>query len=245
MNAPRDTPRFRRNVVGFVGELVFFYLGMIFASMTTVLPGFVSHLTLSAILVGLVLTLAEAAWRLAQLFVAYWRSPKRKKKSYLTRVAIVSRPAYLLVSIALWTGIARWPSVTLVVFFIMHFMLYAALSIDSLVWWGVFAKAIPLHRRGRVLGAGTALQGVLSIGAGSVVVLVLGARGPFFPGNYALLFTLSTLCLLVSLSLLVREPSEASIAHRLLWKRFVHSVITGTKGSGIEHKYLGCMSSHI
>ena len=63
MNAPRDTPRFRRNVVGFVGELVFFYLGMIFASMTTVLPGFVSHLTLSAILVGLVLTLAEAAWR--------------------------------------------------------------------------------------------------------------------------------------------------------------------------------------
>ena len=227
MGTPRDTLTLRRNMVGFIGEVVFFYLGMVFASMTTVLPGFVSQLTPSVILIGLVLTLAEGASRLPQLLVAYWLSPKRKKKSYLTRAAIISRPAYFLVAVALLAGIARWPSVTLFFFFFLHFILYAALSIDSLIWWDVFAKAIPLHRRGRVLGTSTAVQGVLSIGAGGIVVLVLGSRGPSFPGNYALLFALSSLCLLVSLSfwLLVREPVEVSSVRRLPWKSFVRSVM--------------------
>lgn len=241
MNDPRDTPKSRRDVTGFVGEVVFFYLGMVFASITTVLPGFVSHLTSSAILIGLVLTLAEGAWRLPQLLVAYWLSPKQRKKSYLTRAAIISRPAYLLVAVALWAGIVRWPSVTIVVFFLLHFILYAALSIDSLVWWDVFAKAIPLHRRGRVLGMSTAVQGVLSIGAGGVVVLVLGSRGPSFPGNYALLFALSSLCLLVSLSfwLLVREPVEVSPVRRLSWKSFVRSVITVVQKDRAFRRFLG------
>ena len=229
-----------RSAVGFVGEVGFFYAAMVFASTTTVLPGFVSQLTSSLLLVGLVLTLAEGAWRLPQLAVAFWLSPKRRKKHYLTRAALVSRPAYLIMAIALWAGIARHPVAGLSLFFTLHFVVYAALSIDSLVWWDVFAKAVPVGRRGRILGASTALHGLLSIAAGTAVAFSLSERGPAFPANYAWLMALSTVCLLVSLAswLLVREPIEELVPPRIPWKAFWKHAMASVRSDRTFRRFL-------
>jgi len=216
----------RRTALGFIGEVTFFYVAIVFASTTTILPGFVGSLTRSAVLVGLVLTLAEGAWRLPQLFVANWLSTKPRKKPYLTWVAAVSRPAYLVLAAALWGGISKRPAAALALFFALHLFMYAALSIDSLVWWDIFAKAIPLQRRGRILGTSTALQGLLAIGAGSIVTWILGGKSLSFPGNYAILFALSGFSLLGSLLcwLAVREPVEHVPSTRLPWRIFAGHV---------------------
>ena len=224
----------RHNAFALVGEVTFFYLGIVFASTTTILPGFVGSLTGSAVLVGLVLMLAEGAWRLPQLLVANWLSSKSRKKPYLTWAAALTRPAYLVLAIVLVAGAGMAPVTALTLFFVLHFVMYAALSIDSLVWWDVFAKAIPLERRGRILGASTALQGLLAVGAGSIITWVLGSTSLGFPRNYAVLFALSGVFLLVSLLCWVRvhEPVESVPAQRPSWHAFgkqVRSVMTGDR----------------
>ena len=59
----QHVPDFRRNAFAFIGESMFFGLGLVFASTTTILPDFVSRLTGSAVLVGLIISITEGAWR--------------------------------------------------------------------------------------------------------------------------------------------------------------------------------------
>ena len=60
----------RRNFLVITVDFVFFGAGMGFASQATVLPAFISTLTSSKILVGMVATLATGMWLLPQLFTA-------------------------------------------------------------------------------------------------------------------------------------------------------------------------------
>ena len=60
----------RRNAWAFIGESGWFGLGLVFASTTTVLPEFVRQLTGSAVLIGLIISLTEGAWRAPQLLFA-------------------------------------------------------------------------------------------------------------------------------------------------------------------------------
>lgn len=65
-------------------DSIFFGIGMAFASPTTVLPSFVSQLTDSPPLVGLVLTIQTGAWLLPQLIAANYLADKARKKPYLS-----------------------------------------------------------------------------------------------------------------------------------------------------------------
>jgi len=223
-----SAPKVRRNVFAYMGEATLFGIGLVFASTTTILPGFVSRLTGSVVFVGLIVSLTEGAWRLPQLFVANWLAAKPRKKPYLTRAGAVARPAYLLVAIALWLGAARNPALGLTLFFLLHTMMYAALSIDSVVWWDVFAKAIAAERRGRILGTSTALRGVISIGAGVLIAHLLSDAGPAFPGNFAVIFALAGACFLLSLVswTFVVEPEEPVPHRRTPWRAYLPELLT-------------------
>jgi hypothetical protein len=60
------------------------------------------------------------------------------------------------------------------------------------------SRTIPANRRGRVLGTGQILAGLGAMGAALIVRWALGATGPEFPRNFALLFGLTSLGMLVS-----------------------------------------------
>ncbi len=203
----------RRNALAFFGEATLFGVGMVLIGFTTVLPQFVSELTGSTVLVGLVIALAEGAWRAPQLAVAWWLLPARRKKHWLTRAGLVSRPAYLVLGIALWVGAGSHPGLTLGMFLVLHGVMFLFLSVDHMVWWDVFAKAIPAGRRGRVLGASTVARGVLAVGAGGLIAWLLGEWGPGFPRAYAALFSLTGILLLLSLGSwsFVVEPDEEPV----------------------------------
>jgi len=208
--SPDRLPNVRRNALAFIGESSLFGIGLLFSSTTTVLPGFVSHLTGSAVLIGLIVSLTEGPWRLPQLLFARWIGHKPRKKKYLTRAGLIARPMYLLVAAALALGAVRIPALALGLFFAMHTTMYTALGIDSIVWWDVFAKAIPTARRGRVLGTSTALRGAIAIGAGALLAHLLGDSGPAFPMNYTIVFALAGACFMLSLASwsAVVEPVE-------------------------------------
>lgn len=239
MNAPSEDT-IRRNAWAFIGESTWFGLGLVFASTTTILPGFISHLSGSAVLVGLIISLTEGAWRAPQLLFANWLANKPRKKQYLTRAGLIGRPAYLVLSIALMLGAAKVPPLAIALFFVLHTMMYLALSIDTLVWWDVLAKAIPAKRRGRVLGYSTALRGVISIGVGLLIATLLGDSGPGFPTAYTICFAAGGACFMLSLVswLLVKEPAESVVEKRPTWPEYGKQIGTILRSSSSFRRLL-------
>ena len=213
---------YTRNAVAFVGEASLFGLGLLFASTSTILPGFVNQLAGSSLMVGLIISLTEGAWRLPQLFFANWLSCKPRKKPYLTRVGLLARPAYLIFAIALALGIWRTPILGLTVFFLLHTAMYTGLAVDTVVWWDVLAKAIPARRRGRVLGTSTVLRGSIAVLAGFFISFLFGDSGPAFPWNYIISFSIaggSFMPSLVSWTFGV-EPEEPVAETRTPWREY-------------------------
>jgi hypothetical protein len=206
----------RRNAWAFIGESAWFGLGLVFASTTTVVPEFISRLTGSAVLIGLIISLTEGAWRAPQLLFANWLTNKPRKKIYLTRAGLIGRPAYLVLALALALGAVRMPMLAVTLFFFLHTLMFTAMSVDTLVWWDVLAKAIPSNRRGRILGYSTALRGVISIGVGLLMAYLLGDSGPGFPTAYILCFAAAGACFMISLGswMFVVEPAEVVVAKR-------------------------------
>jgi hypothetical protein len=214
---------YRHNFLAFLGEGTLFGIGIQFANTTTVLPGFVSQLGGGAVLVGLIVSINQGLWRLPQLVFANFLTNKPRKKPWLTRAGITGRPAYLLYAIALWFGLGHHPSAALALFFFAHALFYTNMAMDSVVWWDVFAKAIPGSRRGRLLGLATALRGVFAIGTGYLIAWMLGKDGPPFPFNYTTLFALSGACFLLSLASWIRviEPEEPVERQRTAWRDYL------------------------
>lgn len=219
-------PHVRRNSLAFIGESAWFGLGLVFASTTTVLPDFVSRLTGSAVLVGTIISLTEGAWRAPQLLFANPLAGKLRKKPYLTAAGLIGRPAYLIMALALALGAARLPTLTVALFFFLHTAMYVALSVDAVVWWDVFGKAIPARRRGRVLGFSTALRGTVSIGVGLLLAYLLGDSGPGFPSAYTVAFAAAGTCFMLSLAswLFVIEPIDTVDERRLTWSAYGREV---------------------
>jgi len=227
MDSHSPTSHVRRNALAFIGESAWFGLGLVFASSTTILPDFVSRLTGSAVLVGLIISLTEGAWRAPQLLFANRLANKPRKKIYLTRAGVIGRPAYLVFALALALGAARHTTLAVTLFFVLHTMMFLTMSVDTIVWWDVLAKAIPAARRGRVLGFSTALRGAISIGVGLLIAYLLGDSGPGFPTAYTICFAAAGACFMLSLLswTFVVEPAEAVDERRPTWSEYGRQVL--------------------
>jgi MFS family permease len=220
MNLP---PHFRRNFAAISGDYVGFALAMTFVSTTTVLPALVGRLTDSEIAVGLVASVSHGAWLLPQLVFANLLTSKRRKKPYIMRGGAIGRPLYLYYGIALSLGLYLYPSLAVLLLFVVQIVFFASDSLVSVGWFDVLGKAIPEARRGRLIGGAQLVSGVLGIGAGVIIAALLGANGPPFPYNYSVILILASVCLLFSLASLgmVVEPDEPVEETRPAWRDYL------------------------
>jgi MFS family permease len=143
---------------------------------------------------------------------------KPRKKPYLIAAMFTGRPLYFLLGLAIWAGLSRYPAAMLLAFFACIGLFQMLDGTSAVPWFDMLARAVPITRRGRLLGTGQVIGGLLGIGVGALVSLILSAPQLPYPTNYALLFVLSSLTLFpaaVALSL-VREPeAPGSVeAHR-------------------------------
>ena len=205
-------PHYRRNFIALVVDFAGFGLGFAFYSPSTVLPAFVSELTSSAPLIGLISTLLMGSWLLPQLIVANYLSGRKRKKPYLIVSAAIGRSTLFLLAgiVYLWAG--QWPTLTLIALYLFITTFMSCDAVTSVAWFDLWAKMIPSARRGRMVGLGQVLSGLMTIGAAELVRRILSPMGPPFPANYALLFLLAGVALMISLGALacLRErPGEA------------------------------------
>jgi MFS family permease len=206
----------RRNAAALAMDYAFFGMGMAFAGTSTTLPAFAARLTSSAVLIGLVSSLWNGGWLLPQIAAAHYLTPVRRKAPVVIAVSWIGRPVYLLLGLFLLLGGARWPGLTLGLFLAAVFIFAATDALTVVAWFDVLAKAIAGNLRGRVIGIGQLVSGLLSLGAGALVRMLLAEDGPPFPTNYAIIFILATAAYFASLAAFyfVREPLEPVPAAR-------------------------------
>ena len=219
---------YRRNFICFVLDYVFFGVALAFVSQTTVLPSFISQFTDSAPLIGLSSTVQTGAWLLPQLIAASYLADKDRKKPYILLPAALGRPVFWLLAGVLFLPGSRPPTLILGLFFVSLAIFMGTDALASVAWFDVLSKVIPPTRRGRLIGAGQVISGVLAVGAGAVVNALLGPQGPPFPHNYALLFFLAGVFLLASWLAIsfLREPVEPTQTTRLPWNTFLPKLLT-------------------
>lgn len=171
-----------------------------------VLTWFVSQITSSNLLAGLVAPLGNAGWFLPQIFIsARIQRMERKMPSY-TLSAVIRIVIWMLLITTVW--IVDDPQVLLVSFFVLYTIARLTSGLAGLTFFDVVAKTIPVQRRGSFFGWRQLLGGLLGLGGGWVVKTVLNHPALPFPDGHALLFALYCVVMVPGLVsfIMIREP---------------------------------------
>ena len=176
---------------------------------TLVLIAYLSHLTDSPVLLGMLLPIRDGAWALPQLWVSTFL-PRIPRKIVLYRKLSVVR-ILSWGSIAVVMNFVRQPELALVFFFIAYALAAITSGFSGLPFLEIVGKTIPPERRGEFFAFRFGLGGLLGIGATILVRWLIDPNGPLpFPQNYGVLaagyFLLASASLL--LFNLADEPAD-------------------------------------
>lgn len=213
----------KRNFQLGVWNGILFNLGKSFFSPTTVLPAFLSKLTSSSSLIGIVATFEAIGWYLPQLPAAAWVQHKSKKMP-IYRLSFALRTISLVV-IAVVTFLSPSAPVLLVIFTTAIITFDLSSGLGGLVFMDLYAKAIPPNKRGKFLALRMGIGSLLAatVGAGAIAVLV---SADTFPRNFSYIFALGAIIVSVGLYLMaiMREPRERHLTDkRTLKQHLTHS----------------------
>lgn len=187
-------------------DVAFFWLGLSFASTTTVIPLFVSKLSPNPLLIGLVAVLGQAGWFLPQLLTAGAIERSARKKPWVINVGFFSErvPLFLWPAAALLALVS--PPAALILFFIAFAYHHIGAGLIAPAWQDMVASCFPVNRRGRFLGTSF----FVGTGVGTLGALFSSQILEWyeFPYNFALLFALAAGAILISwfFVALTREP---------------------------------------
>lgn len=186
----------------------FFGLGWGFGSLGTIVPLFVSHMTTSALLIGLIPSIHAVGWQLPQLFMANSVSRLRRYKPMALLMTIQERVPFLgLALVALFLG-TLGNKLALVLTFALLVWQGLGAGFTANAWQNMIAKIIPSDWRGTFFGAQAALSNVLmSIAAIAAGYILDKVQAPF---NFTLCFLLTVAGLVLSYICmgLTREPVD-------------------------------------
>ena len=210
-NLPIARRHLRRNWMAFFGDYVFFGIGLTFASTTTILPAFAAALTNNKILIGATSAIWTGGWLLPQIFAAHYLSNKPRKWPIMFWGELIGRPIMAVFVIWLLVAGPRFPSLTLIFFFITITYFAMTDAVVALTWFDMMGKALAPETRGRMIGIGQVVTGLAALGAGALIRYALSAQGPAFPYNYALILGMASAAFTLSeiFCALIVEPPEA------------------------------------
>ncbi len=200
---------YRRNSLAGLVHGVFFQASAAFGSIHTVLPSFIALLTTSSIAVGLMAAVEGIGEIVPQMFTAYLIEDRPRKKPYLLAVITVRWVSWALIAYLTYQwGVTR-PELVLAVLVALFSLFSIAGGMGTVVYADIFSKAIPVRKRGIFIGLRQMIGYLMAIGAGYVVKFILDNPEQWpFPANYALIFLLSAVLLLIAFTgvALIYEP---------------------------------------
>ncbi len=205
----------RRNFQLGVTNGVFVTLADTLMDPTLVLVSFVSTLTASPILIGLVAPLRDAAWFLPQLALSGWLQSRPRRLDVYGWTVYVR--VVLLAGVALAVYAIREPGALLLAFFTLFLSYAVASGVSGLPFLEVVTKTIPAQQRAQFFAWRLFLGGILSLGAAALVRWALDDQtGLPFPDAYVLLFGLALLAYAIGWVAFMRlqEPPDPVLRPR-------------------------------
>jgi MFS family permease len=193
-------PNLRHNFIVNVLDGGFFGLGLGFASFVTIIPLFVSQMTDSAVLIGLIPAIQVVGWQLPQLLTVDRVARLSRYKPMVVWTTIHERIPFFGLAVVAWflPGIDR--SAALVLTFLLLIWQGFGGGFTATAWQSMIGKIMPSRRVGTFFGMQSAIANLFgsagAIGAGIILAQVAA------PGNYALCFLMTSIAMTVSLGFL-------------------------------------------
>jgi hypothetical protein len=225
MNARSQRPDVPRRGPGrdyalLFGNNLIFFTGVNLVSAVTILPVFVSHLTESAVIVGMVPAMVQLSFSLPQIAGPSIFANKQIKKNWLATTNAIGALAFALFGLLVLAAGDTNPTLLLVAFFPALIMLHGSAGIGATGWVDIMGKIIAPRIRGRFFGASTATGGLLGAAGLAVASGLLGDDA--FPRGYGTLIAVAGLMICGGslLFLPLREPlsPDPDDSDRLFWR---------------------------
>ncbi len=211
----------------------FFGFGIGFASFITIIPLFVSQMTESAILIGLIPAIHSVGWQLPQLLAASWVSRMRRYKPAVLMMTIHERIPFFGLAAVSWFFLGKNNSLALFLTFILLIWQGLGGGLAANPWQSMMAKIIPARHQGSFFGGQAALANLAASISAILAGIVLSKLKS--PQDFTWLFLLGGISLIISLGIiaLTREPEDTQkvnhqkkdpfwLGTRTIWRRDVN-----------------------
>lgn len=188
----------------------FFGFSIGFASFVTIIPLFVSHLTHSAVLIGLIPAIHSVGWMFPQLFTAGWVSRMRRYKPFVVTMTAQERLPFLGLAAVAWFMPLLGTRATLILTFLLLIWQGLGAGFTANPWTSMIAKIIPHEYQGTFFGAQAAAANLFSsVGAVLAGLVLERLASPF---DFSLCFLIAGLLMIVSwIALaLTHEPEDCA-----------------------------------
>lgn len=187
----------------------FFGSALGFASFMTIIPLFVSTLTSSAVLIGLIPAIHSVGWQLPQLLTADRVAQLSRYRPAVLFLTIHERAPYLGLAIIAWflpVIEGQWALT-----FTYSLLIWQGLGggFTATAWLSLIGKIIPPGRVGTFFGAQSAIANLMASASAVLAGILLERLN--FPNNFAVCFLLASVAMFISWVFLAktREPEIA------------------------------------
>lgn len=216
----------RFNFVVNVLDGSFFGAALGFASFVTVIPLYVSGLTSSAVLIGLIPAIHTVGWQLPQLFTASRIARLRQYKPVVLTMTTFERLPFLGLAVLTGSSAGLDKSVILLITFTLLIFQGISGGLTATAWQSMIAKIIPFKVLGTFYGVQSAFANLFaSIGA-VAAGFILDSQP--YPIDFTLCFALASISMAISLGFisLTREQAHDSNGRNATQHAFMANLST-------------------
>jgi MFS family permease len=196
----------RHNFIVNLADGGFFGAALGFASFVTIIPLFVSTLTDSAVLIGLIPAIHAVGWQLPQLMTADRVAQLKRYRPTVLLLTAHERVPFLGLALIAWllpVMEARWALV-----FTYTLLIWQGLGggITATAWQSLIGRIIPPGRLGTFFGAQSAAANLMASASAVIAGILLERLN--FPNNFTICFLMASLSMGISWFFLAktREP---------------------------------------
>lgn len=196
-NPPADL---LHNQIAFGSDSMLWSIGTAFIPLATIITALAAELTSDKSLIGLI----SPAWYLANVLPQMWAARlvhrRRRSKRILVASTLIGRQSLLLIALWLFFTRAAEPQLTLWLLIGAIMLLMVFDGITGQAWFDMMGRAFTPRIKAKVLTMNQVLGSVGGIGAGLLAARILAAPELPFPLDYAALFGLSWLFMMLSIT---------------------------------------------